>query len=144
MDAGDIVLGTETGQFVLERLFALGGLLLGVFQGFLRLILRVVRLGISTHSYAEAARAKALDPSYIALGPIFPTTLKSMNFAPQGIETLRIWRQLFACPLVAIGGITEARVPETLTAGADAVAIITDIVNAPDLTAKVRAILAIE
>ncbi len=46
-------------------------------------------------------------------------------------------------PIVAIGGITESRIAETLAAGADAVAIITDVVNAPDLTAKVRAILAI-
>jgi hydroxymethylpyrimidine kinase / phosphomethylpyrimidine kinase / thiamine-phosphate diphosphorylase len=97
-----------------------------------------LRLGISTHSYAEAARAKALNPSYIALGPIFPTTLKAMKFAPQGIETLRIWRRLFDCPLVAIGGITCEKAPEIFAAGASAIAVVSDITQNADPEGRVK------
>jgi thiamine-phosphate pyrophosphorylase len=96
------------------------------------------RLGLSTHSYAEAASAYALRPSYIALGPIFPTTLKSMNVAPQGIETLRIWRQLFTCPLVAIGGITLDKASDIFAAGTDSIAVVSDVTQNPDPESRVK------
>lgn len=65
-----------------------------------------LRLGISTHCYYEVARAHTFQPSYLACGPIFPTTSKVMAFAPQGILHLKRWqRTLNRYPLVAIGGI---------------------------------------
>src|SRR3954464_11744953 len=61
-------------------------------------------LGISTHDDDELATALHANPDYIALGPIFPTTLKSMRFAPQGIAKITEWKQRVGpIPLVAIG-----------------------------------------
>jgi len=91
-----------------------------------------VRIGISTHDDAELARALDLSPDYIALGPIYPTLLKVMAFAPQGLERIGEWkRRIGAIPLVAIGGITLERLPGVLAAGADSAAVVTDIVRNP-------------
>src|ERR1700744_2778405 len=69
-------------------------------------------LGISTHDAEELAAALRADPDYIALGPIFPTTLKSMRFAPQGIPKITEWkRRVGNIPLVAIGGIKLEQAP---------------------------------
>ena len=93
---------------------------------------RNVRIGISTHDDAELARALGLAPDYIALGPIYPTLLKVMAFAPQGLERIGEWkRRIGAIPLVAIGGITLERLPGVLAAGADSAAVVTDIVRNP-------------
>lgn len=97
-----------------------------------------LRLGLSTHSYAELARALSFFPSYIALGPVFPTTLKSMRFAPQGVETLRIWRQLTICPLVAIGGIKLEQAEEIYAAGADSIAVVSDMTQNADPERRVK------
>jgi len=86
-----------------------------------------LRLGISTHCYSEVARALALRPSYMAIGPIFPTTLKSMNYAPQGIKALAQWRKMLSASLVAIGGIALEQAPALREAGADGVAVVSDI-----------------
>lgn len=89
-----------------------------------------VRIGISTHDDAELARALRLAPDYIALGPIYPTLLKVMAFAPQGLERIGEWkRRIGGIPLVAIGGITLERLPGVLAAGADSAAVVTDIVR---------------
>ncbi|MGH8200286.1 MAG: thiamine phosphate synthase [Steroidobacteraceae bacterium] len=89
-----------------------------------------IRIGISTHDEAELARALAYDPDYIALGPIYPTLLKVMAFAPQGLDRIGEWkRRIGAMPLVAIGGITLERLPGVLAAGADSAAVVTDIVR---------------
>ena len=102
-----------------------------------------VRLGVSTHDHAELDRALALDPDYVALGPIWPTLLKQMSWAPQGLARLGEWKRLIgARPLVAIAGITVERAPLALAAGADSVAVVTDVVTAADPDAKVRAFLA--
>ena len=98
-----------------------------------------LRLGISTHSYAEAARAHGLQPSYIALGPVFPTTLKSMNFAPQGIETVELWKKLLPYPLVAIGGIKLEQAANIYAAGADSIAVVSDVTQHADPEARVKA-----
>jgi thiamine-phosphate pyrophosphorylase len=91
-----------------------------------------VRIGISTHDDAELARALGLAPDYIALGPIYPTLLKVMAFAPQGLGRIGEWkRRIGAIPLVAIGGITLERLPGVLAAGADSAAVVTDIVRNP-------------
>ena len=99
-------------------------------------------IGISTHNVEQARAAEDGGADYIGFGPIYPGGLRN-NATGVGLDHLRAIRAAVKIPIVAIGGITEARIAETLAAGADAVAIITDVVNAPDLTAKVRAILAI-
>jgi thiamine-phosphate pyrophosphorylase len=91
-----------------------------------------IRIGISTHSHAELETALAAKPDYVALGPIYVTKLKAMPFAPQGLPRIAEWRSRVACPLVAIGGITLGRAPMVLAAGADSVAVITDIMTAQD------------
>lgn len=91
-----------------------------------------VRIGISTHSHAELDRALSFDPDYVALGPIYPTILKSMPWAPQGLERISEWRRLVgAKPLVAIGGLTVERLPGVFAAGADSAAVVTDILLHP-------------
>ncbi|GLQ34180.1 thiamine-phosphate synthase [Amylibacter marinus] len=85
-------------------------------------------LGLSTHDKAELARALALSPDYIALGPIYPTILKKMKWHEQGIDRLSTWRGLMGnTPLVAIGGMSIARAQGAFDAGADCVAAVTDI-----------------
>jgi thiamine-phosphate pyrophosphorylase len=87
-----------------------------------------VRIGVSTHSREELERALAAGPSYVALGPIYATRLKVMPWAPQGLDRVRDWKALIGqLPLVAIGGITPERASGVLAAGADSVAVITDI-----------------
>jgi thiamine-phosphate pyrophosphorylase len=99
-----------------------------------------LRLGVSTHSDAELDRALSVRPDYVALGPVWPTTLKVMPWAPQGTERLRDWeRRLGGVPLVAIGGITLERVPSCLEAGADAVAVVSDVTRHPEPDARARA-----
>lgn len=97
-----------------------------------------LRLGISTHSYEELARALAYQPSYVALGPIFETTSKVMRFGPQGLDRLGLWRQLVDCPLVAIGGIDLERAPAVLAKAPDSIAVISAITQAPDPEATTR------
>ena len=77
-------------------------------------------LGISTHDDEELATALAAKPDYVALGPIFPTTLKSMRFAPQGIPKITEWKKRIGdIPLVAIGGIKFEQSAEIFAAGAE-------------------------
>jgi thiamine-phosphate pyrophosphorylase len=90
-----------------------------------------VRLGISTHDERELERALAQRPDYVALGPIYPTLLKVMPWAPQGLPRIGEWkRQVGAVPLVAIGGLTLERLAGVFAAGADVAAVVTDIVRA--------------
>jgi len=87
-----------------------------------------LRLGISTHDEAELARALAIEPDYVALGPIYPTRLKAMPFAPQGLARVGEWkRKIGKIPLVAIGGITLERAAGVFDASADSIAVVTDI-----------------
>lgn len=87
-----------------------------------------VRFGISTHDEAELERALACDPAYVALGPVYETKLKKMPWAPQGLEKLSRWKQAVGdLPLVAIGGLTPARLSGVFQAGADSAAVVTDI-----------------
>ncbi len=97
-------------------------------------------LGISTHDDEELATALRADPDYVALGPIFPTTLKSMRFAPQGIPKITEWKKRVGnIPLVAIGGIKLEHAPEIFAAGADSIAVVSDVTQNPDPDARVRA-----
>lgn len=88
-----------------------------------------IMIGVSTHSHEELDKALSAEADYVALGPIYATTLKAMPFAPQGLPRLAEWRARIRCPLVAIGGLTVARAPLALAAGADSVAVISDIVT---------------
>ncbi|MFL6805052.1 MAG: thiamine phosphate synthase [Xanthobacteraceae bacterium] len=97
-------------------------------------------LGISTHDDEELATALRAKPDYVALGPIFPTTLKSMRFAPQGIAKIGEWkRRIGNVPLVAIGGIKLEQAPEIFAAGADSIAVVSDVTQNADPDARVRA-----
>lgn len=101
---------------------------------------RGVRLGISTHDEAELARALALAPDYIALGPVYPTTLKRMPWPPQGLPRIGEWKKrIGALPLVAIGGITLERAQGCFDAGADVVAMVSDITRHPEPAARTTA-----
>lgn len=91
-----------------------------------------IKIGVSTHSHAELDRALAAEADYVALGPIYATTLKAMPWSPQGLPRLAEWRSLINCPLVAIGGITAERAPVVLAAGADSVAVVSDLVTSQD------------
>lgn len=98
-----------------------------------------VRLGISTHCVWELARALALRPSYVACGPVYPTTSKIMPWAAHGLAGLRQWRRwVSGCPLVAIGGIDAARVGPVVAAGADGVAMISALTGHPDPESRAR------
>jgi thiamine-phosphate pyrophosphorylase len=102
-----------------------------------------LKLGVSTHDEAELARALAIAPDYVALGPIYPTILKAMAFAPQGLGRLGDWkRAIGATPLVGIGGVTLDRAPGVLESGADSAAVVTDITRSADPEARARAWVA--
>jgi len=97
-------------------------------------------LGLSTPDDAELETALRAKPDYIALGPIFPTTLKSMRFAPQGIPKITEWKKRIGnIPLVAIGGIKLEQAAEIFAAGADSIAVVSDVTQNPDPDARVRA-----
>ena len=103
-----------------------------------------ITLGISTHDDAELETALRADPDYIALGPIFPTTLKSMRFAPQGIPKITEWKKRIGnIPLVAIGGIKLEQAREIFAAGADSIAVVSDVTQNPEPDARVRAWLGL-
>ncbi len=104
-----------------------------------------LRLGVSTHSYWELARALAVNPSYIALGPIYETTSKQMPFSPQGIERLQQWVDLLKdhYPVVAIGGITVDRAEQLKVTGVGSVAMITAITRADNYKAVTQQLLTL-
>ena len=92
-----------------------------------------LRLGLSTHTPAELARAKAVQPSYLAIGPIYPTTLKVMPYEPVGLVQLKQWAASAApYPVVAIGGISLERLPGVLACGVDGVAVVSAVTLAAD------------
>jgi thiamine-phosphate pyrophosphorylase len=96
-------------------------------------------LGLSTHDDEELETALCAEPDYIALGPIFPTTLKAMRFAPQGIAKIAEWKKrIGAIPLVAIGGIKFEQAAEIFAAGADSIAVVSDVTQNADPDARVR------
>ena len=92
-----------------------------------------LRLGVSTHTLAELARAHAVGPSYLAIGPIYPTTLKVMPYEPVGLERLKAWVPHAApYPVVAIGGISLERLPGVMACGVDGVAVVSAVTLAAD------------
>ncbi|MBK0004509.1 thiamine phosphate synthase [Erwinia sp. S38] len=101
-----------------------------------------LRLGLSTHDDAELDRALAVEPSYIALGHVFPTQTKDMPSAPQGLaELTRHIQRLQGISTVAIGGISIDRVPAVLATGVGSVAVVSAITKAEDWQAATRQLL---
>ncbi|MBX3521145.1 MAG: thiamine phosphate synthase [Xanthobacteraceae bacterium] len=100
-------------------------------------------LGISTHDHDELEIALRHQPDYVALGPIYETTLKKMRFAPQGYARITEWKKMIGkIPLVAIGGIKLEHAKDIFAAGADSIAVVSDVTLNPDPDARVRDWLA--
>ena len=95
-------------------------------------------LGVSTHNLEQFQRAAASSADYIAVGPIFATGTKSNPDPAVGTEFLRKVRPLTDKPIVAIGGITLERAPAIIESGADSVAVISDILGAPQPGMRAR------
>ena len=95
-------------------------------------------VGVSTHNIEQFRKAAASSADYIAVGPIFQTSSKVNPDPVVGAELLRRVRALTEKPIVAIGGITLERAAEILAAGADSVAVISDILKAKDPAATAR------
>lgn len=100
-------------------------------------------VGVSTHNLAQLREAAATSADYIAFGPIFPTASKENPDPVVGLELLRKARALTRKPLVAIGGITIESAADVFRSGADSIAVIRDLVCAPDPAARAREFLAI-
>jgi len=100
-------------------------------------------VGVSTHSLEQVREADRTSADYIAIGPIFPTGTKENPDPVVGVDFLRAVRQMTRKPLVAIGGITVESAAEVVCAGADALAVIRDLVGAADPGARVREYMAI-
>ncbi|HET7291167.1 MAG TPA: thiamine phosphate synthase [Vicinamibacteria bacterium] len=99
-------------------------------------------VGVSTHDLAQAAAAAAEPVDYVAFGPVFATRTKQNPDPVVGLDGLRTARGAVDRPLVAIGGITRANAAEVAAAGADGVAVISYLLDAPDLEAAARQIVA--
>ena len=98
-----------------------------------------LKLGISTHDEDELERALSFNPDYVALGPVYPTLLKKMPWAPQGLDKLTTWKQRIGdIPLVGIGGVTIERLDGVFEAGADSAAVVTDIMMAEHPEVRTR------
>ncbi|MCB2386614.1 bifunctional hydroxymethylpyrimidine kinase/phosphomethylpyrimidine kinase [Thalassolituus alkanivorans] len=89
-----------------------------------------IALGISTHSDWEIARARGVNPSYIAFGPVFTPLSKVLRYQPLGTETLALWVERFTDHrLTCIGGITTANIAQVMASGIDSVAIVTELAD---------------
>lgn len=100
-------------------------------------------VGFSTHRLDQVVEAEQSSADYIAFGPIFSTQSKAQPDPVVGLEGLRAARRATRKPLVAIGGITLKRVREVLDAGADSVAVIADLLRAPDITTRAKEFLKV-
>jgi thiamine-phosphate pyrophosphorylase len=99
-------------------------------------------IGHSTHSLAQLRAATSAPIDYAALGPIFATATKADAEAVVGLDLLRAARALTDLPLVAIGGIDHQRAPQAVAAGADGLAVISALLDEPDLERAARAFVA--
>ena len=97
-------------------------------------------IGISTHDLEQAKQAQNGGADYIGFGPMYGTATKQTGYSARGVVMLREIRNIVRIPIVAIGGINEGNVSAVWNAGADAAAIISDILAAEDIAAKVRRI----
>jgi thiamine-phosphate pyrophosphorylase len=99
-------------------------------------------VGVSTHGLAQLSSAAAEPVDYVAIGPVFPTRSKDNPDPVVGLEMVRRARAATTRPLVAIGGITRENARSVIEAGADGVAVISDLLDAPDLAQAQRALRA--
>ncbi|WP_422023170.1 thiamine phosphate synthase [Roseibium sp.] len=98
-----------------------------------------LKLGVSTHDGVELSTALAVQPEYVALGPVYPTVTKELKWAPQGLEKITRWKaNIGDLPLVTIGGLTVERLSGVFERGADSAAVITDITRNSDPEARTR------
>jgi thiamine-phosphate pyrophosphorylase len=95
-------------------------------------------VGVSTHNLEQFRHAVATSADYIAVGPVFATSSKANPDPVVGTEFVREVRRFTDKPIVAIGGITLERAASVIAAGADSVAVISDIVRAPDPADRAR------
>ncbi len=95
-------------------------------------------VGVSTHNLEQLREADRTSADYIAVGPVFPTGSKANPDPVVGVELVRTARQLTRKPLVAIGGITADKAEQVYRAGADSLAVISDLTQAADPAARVR------
>jgi thiamine-phosphate pyrophosphorylase len=95
-------------------------------------------VGVSTHTFEQLAAADRTSADYVAFGPIFQTSTKKNPDPVVGVELLRKARQMTQKPLVAIGGIRLERAAEVYRAGADSLAVIRDLICAPDPAVRAR------
>ena len=93
-------------------------------------------LGVSTHNPEQLKQADQTTATYLAIGPVFATSSKEEPDPVVGLEGVRRARELTRKPLVAIGGITRANARSVLDAGADAVAVISDLLRGPRKSAE--------
>ena len=100
-------------------------------------------IGVSTHNIEEAKRAEGEGADYISFGPIFPTVTKKDADAPKGVKRLREVASKVDLPVVAIGGITIENARQVMETGASSVAVISEILLAPDIRGKVSEISAL-
>jgi thiamine-phosphate pyrophosphorylase len=98
-------------------------------------------VGISTHDVNQAKEAEQNGADYIGFGPMFGTQTKDTGLSPRGVEMLKQVRAAVQIPIVAIGGINERNVQQVWQAGANSAAIISDILGAEDVAAKVARLL---
>jgi thiamine-phosphate diphosphorylase len=100
-------------------------------------------IGISTHDLEQARQAEREGADYIGFGPVFGTKTKDTGYSSRDLAMLEEIRRNVSIPIVAIGGITETNASEVWRAGADSVAIISDILSAPHISEKVKSILSL-
>ena len=101
-----------------------------------RLVVGARIVGVSTHNSKQVKEADAGPADYIAIGPVFPTTGKKDPDALVGLEGVRKARAATKKPLVAIGGITRQNAKSVIEAGADSVAVISDLLSSPRRAAE--------
>ena len=99
-------------------------------------------IGLSTHSPQQAQAALACDADYIGVGPLFETHTKKDVCAPVGLSYLEYVIKNIPLPFVAIGGVKEHNIAEVARRGAGCICLVTDIVGAADIPAKVAALRA--
>lgn len=95
-------------------------------------------IGLSTHTHQQVLDARKEPVDYIGVGPVYPTTSKDSEWPAVGPDLVQWVKSMISVPVVAIGGITLERVPAVIAAGADNVAVIREIMAAPDITGRTR------
>jgi thiamine-phosphate pyrophosphorylase len=99
-------------------------------------------IGLSTHNADQVQQAAGLNPDYIGFGPIFSPASKLDHDPVVGLEGLRQARSFTSLPIFAIGGIRGEQVAAIMQAGADGIAVISAVLNAPDVKQAVKQLIS--